>query len=346
MMTPRLFKQLGRLGLAALTLASASLLADDTSPQAREHWHQAIEQRYGALNDASERLEASAERFCNEASDSHRQRLTRDWLEAWQAWQAVRFVDFGPIEQNSRAWQMQFWPDRKNLVGRKMQAWLAREEAPTAEQIAEDSVAAQGFPALEYLLFDDSMQGTDALAQPVACGLMSAIATHLADTAGALQRDWQRFGDHYRGTQSYTTATLHGALLALETLETKRLGEPMGLTGGSANGYLAEAWRSERSVRLIEASLRGLEDTFLPGLRTLLNARGKPDLAAEFGAGLDKARQGAAEMAAGVAPALDDRDRFRALQGLYVQVGQLRHRLETIGHELGMVRGFNSSDGD
>lgn len=341
-----MLKRLGRLGLAALALATTPLLADDGTSQARERWHQAIEQRYGVLADASERLEASADRFCEQPDASHRQRLTRNWLDAYQAWQAVRFVDFGPIEQQSRAWQFQFWPDRKNLVGRKMQAWLAADQPPSAEQIAGDSVASQGFPALEYLLFDDSMQGAEALTSSVACGLLRAITTHLADGTNALQRDWQRFGEHYRDTTSYTGATLHGALLALETLEGKRLGAPMGLTGHAANGYLAEAWRSGQSVRLIEGTLHGLEDTFLPGLKTLLARHGEAALADDFRETLDHARRRAAEMAPGVAPALDDDASFGELQGLHVQIGQLRYRLEEIGGVLGLVRGFNASDGD
>ncbi|SEM27388.1 imelysin family protein [Halomonas caseinilytica] len=341
-----MFKRLGRLGLAALTLATAPLLADDDAPQARERWHQAIDQRYGVLVDASERLEASADRFCEQPDTSHRRRLTQDWLEAYQAWQAVRFVDFGPIEQQSRAWQLQFWPDRKNLVGRKMQAWLAADQPPSAEQIADGSVAAQGFPALEYLLFDDAMQDDEALTHPVACGLMRAIANHLADGTSALRRDWQRFGDHYRHTASYTGATLHGALLALETLEDKRLGSPMGLTGGAPNGYLAEAWRSGRSIRLIEGTLHGLEDTFLPGLKTLLARRGEAALADDFREALDRTRRRAAKMSSGLAPALDDGAAFSELQGLHVQIGQLRHQLEEIGGTLGLARGFNASDGD
>ncbi|BBI48984.1 hypothetical protein HORIV_14050 [Vreelandella olivaria] len=74
--------------------------------------------------------------------------MENDWLNAYQAWQAVRFIQFGPVEQNSRGWQLQFWPDRKNLVGRKVGTWLKATEAPDAEDIAGDSVAIQGFPPL------------------------------------------------------------------------------------------------------------------------------------------------------------------------------------------------------
>lgn len=149
-------KHLGRLGLAAVTLAGPPLYADDSS-EARARWHQAIGARYTLLAEAGSQLEASAQAYCDAPDAEARTRLEDDWLEAYQAWQGVRFVDFGPIEQQSRAWQLQFWPDNKNLVGRKVQAWLNTDAPSTIEAIAADSVAVQGFPALEYLLFDEHM---------------------------------------------------------------------------------------------------------------------------------------------------------------------------------------------
>jgi predicted lipoprotein len=44
---------------------------------------------------------------------------------------------------------------------------------------------------------------------------------------------------------------------------------------------------------------------------------------------------------------LDDAEAFRGLQSLYLIISQLRHLLgNEIAAELGLVRGFNSSDGD
>ncbi|WP_240724513.1 imelysin family protein [Halomonas borealis] len=340
-----LIQRLGRLGLAALTLAGSPLLAED-SADARARWHQAIGDRYALLAEAGARLETSAHAYCEAPGREHRARLEDDWLDAYQAWQAVRFVDFGPIEQRSRAWQLQFWPDTKNLVGRKVQAWLRADTPPSIEAIADGSVAVQGFPALEYLLFDEHLASSEALAAPQACGLLQSVSGHLADTGAALVRDWQAFGDHYRGTDSYTAATLQAGLQTLESLEDKRLAEPLGMAGPPANGYRAEAWRSGRSVRLIAASLAGLQDSFLPGLRPLLAEGGQAELADDFAATLDAARQRATAMAPGLAPSLDDPEAFAELQGLYVEIGQLSWLGQRIAGQLGLVSGFNASDGD
>ena len=224
--------------------------------------------------------------------------------------------------------------------------WLKATDAPDAQDIAGDSVAIQGFPALEYLLYDDAM-GEQVLSDPNACSLMQAITTQLADTTSALHRDWQAFGEHYLDTANYTETTLASAIQALELLEDKRLGEPMGLKGTPANGYLAEAWRSGQTVRLVESSLEGLRTGFLPGLTALLREADALPLVEAFRDQLDKTLVQASELPPGLAPALDDEEAFRGLQSLYLNISQLRHLLgNEIANELGLMRGFNSSDGD
>lgn len=341
---------LRRLGVVTVALLAAPLAStlyastDVNSP--RESWYGAVEQQYAELSAAAERLEVSAARVCQGENPDLRQRLEDNWLSAYQAWQAVRFIQFGPIEQNSRGWQLQFWPDRKNLVGRKVGAWLNAAEVPDAEDIAGDSVAIQGFPALEYLLYDAGMEGKE-LSDPQTCALLQAITTYLADTTSALHRDWQAFGEHYLETPDYTATTLASAIQALELLEDKRLGEPMGLKGAPANGYLAEAWRSGHSVRLVESSLEGLRSGFLPGLSALLRQAEAVALADEFRDQLDKTLLQATELPSDLVTSLDDEEAFRGLQSLYLNISQLRHLLgNEIAAELGLVRGFNASDGD
>ncbi|BBI48985.1 hypothetical protein HORIV_14060 [Vreelandella olivaria] len=199
------------------------------------------------------------------------------------------------------------------------------------------------------MLYDDAMD-EEALSDASACALMQAITTHLADTTSALHRDWQAFGEHYIApddTQRYTETTLGSAIQALELLEDKRLGEPMGLKGAPANGYLAEAWRSGNSIRLVESSLEGLRTGFLPGLTALLREADAMPLAEAFRDQLDKTLAQAREQPSGLVPVLEDEEAFRGLQSLYLDISQLRYLLgNEIAGELGLVRGFNSSDGD
>ncbi|MAY72537.1 MAG: peptidase M75, Imelysin [Halomonas sp.] len=324
---------------------------NESSP--RSVWHQDIGLGYRQLASRTQALAKRLEASCGEA-EVDRPALRSEWLAAYQAWQAVRFVDFGPIEVDSRAWQLQFWPDAKNLVGTRVGARLRRDTPVSADDIAEAGVAEQGFPALEVLLYDDVM-ASRSLGDPLPCALAGAIGTHLVAVSDAVIADWQAFAPHYLATDSYNEATLHGAMQSLEILEDKRLGEPLGLMGAAPNAYRAEAWRSGQSVALAAASLAGLEQYFQPGLETWLDQAGHAELGDAFARQLEDTLEQAEAIEGGIVDALDDSidgepkhpSSRQALATLYLEVAQLRALLDDqIAPALGVVKGFNSSDGD
>ncbi|MGC3872161.1 imelysin family protein [Halomonas sp. GXIMD04776] len=326
--------------LFATSLLSLSAWADEAEP--KERWYSAIGGQYQTLQDDSTALADTLQDGCQNPD------AVRDaWLTAYKAWQRVRYVDFGPIEQQSRAWQLQFWPDRKNLIAKKVDAWLKSPNSPTPEQIAADSVALKGFPALEYLLFESENGDKIPLESPQGCALAGAIGQHLATTTQALNQDWQAFEEHYLSTEGYTETTVESALHGLQILDDKRLAAPMGLRGKSRNGYLADAWRSGESVTLIAASLAGLENSFVPGAQALLQQEDEAELGQELEETLSETRALAEALPSGLAPALKDEQAYKGLQRLYVQVEQLRQLMEyKIAPALNITQGFNSSDGD
>lgn len=339
-------------GSASADSASGAAPAGDSSPRAV--WHQDIGILYQQLAEASTSLYDETRALCTTegtANSRALETLQQHWLDAYRAWQAVRFVDFGPIELESRAWQLQFWPDNKNLVGTRMAARLRQDAPMTADDITTAGVAEKGFPALEYLLYDEAMDA-GSLDEPVACSLTQSITSHLAEITTQLNRDWQAFGSHYLATDSYNDATVHGAMQLLDILEDKRLGKPLGMMGSPANAYRAEAWRSDASVALVEASLAGLKEGFMPGLKAYFVAQGKTDGASAellnaFDAQLKHSLEQADAIEGGIASGLESTASQQQLGSLYLNVAQLRELLNRqIATELGIVRGFNSSDGD
>jgi len=342
----------------ALAQGSSDASADTTHDAENEStprsvWHHDIGLGYRQLASRTEALAEHLKASCGEAGID-RPALRSEWLAAYQAWQAVRFVDFGPIEVDSRAWQLQFWPDAKNLVGTRVGARLRQDAPVSADDIAEAGVAEQGFPALEVLLYDDVM-ASHSLGEPLPCALAGAIGSHLVAVSDAVVADWQAFAPHYLATDSYNEATLHGAMQSLETLEDKRLGEPLGLMGAAPNAYRAEAWRSGQSVALAAASLAGLQQYFQPGLATWLDQAGHAELGDAFARQLEDTLDQAEAIDTGIVDALADHSdgdssspaAQQELATLYLEVAQLRALLDDqIAPALGVVKGFNSSDGD
>ena len=122
----------------------------------------------------------------------------------------------------------------------------------------------------------------------------------------------------------------------------------MGLKGnGKRSVYGADAWRSGTSLNSIRATVAGLQAHFLPGLSLLLKQNDQARLAERIEQQFGEVLENFPELDTPMAPLLTDDARFAALQGFYVDVSQLVTMInDQAAIELGVVRGFNSSDGD
>jgi len=329
--------------------AAVTSTADDQGTDYRKQWHSDISTGYQTLAAQSQALKDQAETYCKAPSSEGLKQTRKAWLDAFLAWQEVRFVDFGPVEQGNRAWQFQFWPDPKNLTARKA-SYLLKDSAPvTAEKISESGVAVQGFPMAEYLLYDQTFSaGSNALPADRTCSLLVAVTRHIADNGANLANDWKGFESNYVGNQQYTDTTIRAAMAGLEILEERRLAAPMGLRGnGKRSVYNADAWRSGTSLIAAEASVRGLKNYFLPAFSSLLHDRKQSGLAQDIEQQFDEVLANFPELDRPMAPLLADDNAFRSLQSLYIDITQLTALVnDRAAVELGIVRGFNSSDGD
>jgi predicted lipoprotein len=255
----------------------------------------------------------------------------------WDAWMQVAHLTVGPAEEDGRGLAVLFWPDPKGSGWKAQRALLAT--SPTAEQMAQQSVAARGLPALERLLYP-----TEPLEN--ACPLIHATADDLATTASALSSDWGPYGDllitagepgndRFLKPEEATQALFTQLATGLETLADRRIGRPLG-TFDKPRPDLAEAHASARSVRNIALSLAALRD-----LAAKLSPESPKTLAA-----FDHA----IELAEGLDPDIDritDPQAWLKLEILQQSVRTTRDTvIAELGPALGVELGFNSADGD
>jgi len=263
---------------------------------------------------------------------------------AYDAWINVNHIHFGPIEDQALTLQMSFWPDPKDRVGKALgRLMVARDPIVNRpEQFGDVSAAAQGFTALERLLYDPQ---TDA---DYACQLTRAIATGLAHKARALSSAWPAFAVVMRGagdagnTRFQSDEEAQRALYTtlstgLEFLHDQRLGRPLG-TFDRPRPLRAEARRSGRSLRHIQITLASLEALAITMADTdLTQTRAAFTQARDRAVALDDpALQGVADPAG--------RFKVEVLQQA-VRAIQLAVITE-IGAPLGITAGFNALDGD
>jgi len=114
--------------------------------------------------------------------------LTTDWRSAVSAFAGIEFLRIGPLLDDNRLNRLFYWPDKRRAGERQLRELLTEPLASiTADSMAARSVAVEGFPALERLLFPNGeVAGSEAR-----CTTAIAVSGHVSAIAAALDRAWQ-----------------------------------------------------------------------------------------------------------------------------------------------------------
>jgi len=172
---------------------------------------------------------------------------------------------------------MLFWPDRKSIGLKQVQAALADKD-PTATdpaQLAGKSVAMQGLGALEFVLYGD---GADALAgkdDPYRCAYGAAVAGNIETMAGDVSAAWNKPDGFaalwanpgpqnalYRDGNEAVTELVGVFINELEMMRDVRL---KGFLGGKPDAdkpKQAIYWRSQNTANALAGNLAGVDALF------------------------------------------------------------------------------------
>ena len=219
---------------------------------------------YRALAEESSRLAATAAERC-EPQD----RALRDsYIAAFDAWVRMSHLRFGPSEENDRAFALAFWPDTRGKTQKALRKLILSSDpvVDSAEEFGTVSIAARGFYALEFMLYDQEFA---ELGQPAyRCALIRAMATDIARLTAAIIAEWQpNYADLLRNAGSNDTYRTEAEALrqvftslaaGLQFASEARLGRPLG-TFDRPRPRRAEARRSGRSLAHIDLSLKGTQ---------------------------------------------------------------------------------------
>jgi len=320
--------------IALICCLWASAVAADVEAALSQH----ILPGYARLAERTQALAAASDVTCNANA------LHAPYDAARDAWVQIAHIQFGPLEAQGGALAFDFWPDPRGTVPKTLNRLLLDQSLDLADPaaFAEVSVAAQGFSALEWMLFTPQPHHEDA------CALIRAVAVSLADKSAELQTDWtgfaaqmQQAGAGQSGlfrSQADVQRALYTALTTgLEFLHDQRLGRPLG-TFDRPRPRRAEAHRSGRSLRHVKLSLHALG-----ALAAHLAPADHPRLHAAFASAQTRAAQLDDPALQGVADPIE-RVRIEALQQ---DVRRIQIAVQDeIGHPLGLRAGFNALDGD
>lgn len=305
-----------------------------------------LERQFGAFRDAAEALAQAAQRHCDAAAADPAP-LRTALAEAWRAWTPLESWQFGPVEQSGASLTVNFWPDKKNFVGRGLKAVLAADPAQQADPafIARASAAVQGLPALERLIFDEA---------PI-CPAALGISGNLRRIAAALHQDWFGAGGWadlaraagpdnpvYQSAEEFTKTLYTAVDFGLQRIHDARLGRPLGSYKRSFPKR-AEAWRAGLSRDLIHAHLDGLAEMIEFGFADDVR---EPDRARILQV-IDQAHVRLDRIGEPIPRAVARPQSRIRVESAQTKMAYLRLELaRIIGPNLGVDAGFSAADGD
>ncbi|MYA88951.1 MAG: imelysin family protein [Boseongicola sp. SB0662_bin_57] len=298
---------------------------------------------YRTLAEEADGLASAASSDCRPDNPA----LRAAYHQAFDAWIGVSHLRFGPSERGNRAFALAFWPDPRGSTPKTLAA-LVRDEDPiiaSPESFATVSVAARGFHALEFLLFEARYVRMEGQTADYRCALIRAVSRDISINAAAILDEWENGyadlignpgNDSYRSSREAARQFFTALSTGLEFTSGTRLGRPMG-TFDRPRPKRAEARRSGRSLRHVILSLEATQD-----LAMLLSGE-DAGLKSAFETAISRATELDDPVFAGVS---DPQGRLR-VEVLQQGVDDIRRLLaEGLGPSLGIAAGFNALDGD
>lgn len=346
------------LALLSLTLAACSP-ADPQQSVSSALTNGVLLPAYSTWTEANRQLASSGQAFC--ADQQNLSDARQAFLTAQSAWASLQPLLIGPLAEGNRAWQVQFWPDKKNLVARQVEALLKNKPELTPADLDKSSVVVQGLTAYEYLVYDAAIDLGNAEQKARYCPLLVAIGQHQQALATDVLDRWQAKdgmaaqlqafpNERYAEPAEAVAELLRTQVNALDGLK-KKLGTPLGRQSkGQPQPYQAEAWRSKASLANLAAGLASAERIWRgaeqDGVQALLSSD-QAALQQRIDTAYSDTRQRLAALQRPLGELLADPAGRSELNALYDSLNALHRLHETeLAKALSIQMGFNSHDGD
>ncbi len=330
----------------AFTLLPLAVAAQDHQATNHAVIDEHILPAFETFANATEALKTAAQADCSARSPE----LLQAYHTGFDAWIAVSHLRFGPTEVEDRAFALAFWPDKKGFTPKSLTG-LIKVQNPDGldpQAFKHVSIAARGFFALEFMLYDEAIAALGAEAYQ--CALIQTIAADIDANSDAILAEWAGPFSQlmktpsedaiYRSESEVTQELFKSLVTGLQFSAEARLGRPLG-TFERPRPRRAEARRSERSLRNVVVSLKATRDLAI----TL--AREDEALAVTLGAAFGDSLALAERIKDPAFADLNDPQGRLKVEILQQSVNLLREQLnQTLGPHLGVGEGFNALDGD
>jgi predicted lipoprotein len=357
-----------RLFLFAAVVLSASVpsahAGTDHSAIAEATLTEVVRPGYAALVSTTGALDDKVGALCEDPSPEALDAAKKAFAATVRSWSQVEILRFGPVNREHRYERMFYWPDPKGIGLRQVQKVL-REKDETAvdpASLADKSVALQGLPALEYLLYGS---GSEALAESggagaFRCRFAASIAMNMANIAGEVQQAWSDDAPFtkmflgpspndplYRAPKDVTLELSKVFSGGIELVRDQKLGKPLGTSIETAQPRLAAFWRSGLTFPNMVGNLEGVRTLFTEGGFSGVVAQESPGVEDSILFDLNRVIKILAAVDEPITDVVRDSAQRNKLEALRVALKSARETgAGMIAQGAGLSFGFNATDGD
>ncbi|WP_052063800.1 imelysin family protein [Nitrincola sp. A-D6] len=313
---------------------------------------------YQQLAQSSAQLAADTEQLCLQPDAQQLQVTQASYRQAMQDWQSIKHINFGPVTLLMRNFSLQYWPDKRNSGASHLRDALADSSVEfDAEFFSRMPISVKGFPALERLLFNDTVPNSLS-DMSVECRLAQGIAAYIQQTAVDIHSEWPSMRERMltAGENNYFDLHADAATLLMkslaespEALRDNKILAPLGNHYDRARWQRSESWRSDQSITNLRTNLAALHTLYSGtapiSVKALLLKSDEPALAETLEQQFIAVKE--------QLNSIDEVEQNNLSEMQYQQLldvadglKQLQTDLNTAMYLLNIQLGFNSRDGD
>ena len=187
------------------------------------------------------------------------------------AFSDVELFRVGPALEANRSNRLFFWPDKRRVGERQLRALLsdAKTIHITENQLVQKSVALQGLPALERLLFSNQIKMyLSDKNKALYCNVLTAIAQNVSSMANALNESWsteteflgslyqpQAGSDYFRTEREVLSSLVTQVIVGISVVLDRKLKPLVADDGRWTNAPL---WMSGQSMPMIRGNMNSI----------------------------------------------------------------------------------------
>ena len=360
----RRFTFLAASGLALLlvpALKPASAM-DKTETVLSHAVDDVIRPGYRHFAEATDGLTKTMQALCTAPSAAHLDAAKSAFDGTIKAWGGIEFIRSGPALEKSRFERVLYYPDRKSIGLKQVQAILAKkdETATKADALEGKSVGVQGLTALEFVLYGTGSDTLSTEKDGHRCRYGAAIAGNLHTIATELSTEWDRPGGIadswkapgpknpvFRNEQEAISELLGTMVHGTETVREQRIKGFYPVGDSPANPKSALFWRSGKTWVMVTANLEGIGTLWKKaGMETLLKDDQR-SVASSIAFVLKSLARKAPQVTPDIEKAISSPEEKAKVDYLLLNTKDAVTRMsDDYGKALGLGAGFSFSDGD